>query len=70
MRLKQAGHLADEKRLLLDLVHPFIMKWFELCNNKREDSFGTFQDGQNLYFVLEYLPGGEIYDVVRYWFVS
>ena len=28
-------------------------------------SYGTFQDEMNLYFILEYIPGGDIYNIAR-----
>lgn len=29
-------------------------------------SYDTFQDQKNLYFVMEYIPGGRLYNIVRY----
>lgn len=43
-------HVQNERDLLLELQHPFIVRLF-----------GTFQDSVNIYFVMEFLPGGELY---------
>jgi serine/threonine protein kinase len=42
-------HTQDEKRLMAYMDSPFLA-----------ELHGTFQDSENLYFVLEYVPGGEL----------
>eukprot|EP00164_Ancoracysta_twista_P002827 GFYU01003762.1.p1 GENE.GFYU01003762.1~~GFYU01003762.1.p1 ORF type:complete len:320 (-),score=79.82 GFYU01003762.1:602-1561(-) len=54
MRLKQVEHTINEKRILERLDHPFIVKLY-----------GTFQDSKNIYMVLEYVIGGELFSYLR-----
>lgn len=61
LKLGKVTHLISEKNLLLSLNHPFIVKWYSTVAN----SFGTFQDETNLCFVMEYVPGGELYSIIR-----
>lgn len=42
--------LENEKRILEIARHPFIVHLF-----------GSFQDEKFVYFVLEYIPGGELF---------
>jgi len=49
----QLAHLHDERRLLIKVQHPFIMKLY-----------GTFQDRDHVYFVTEAVMGGELWSVV------
>mmetsp|Transcript_9191 Transcript_9191/g.28646 ORF Transcript_9191/g.28646 Transcript_9191/m.28646 type:complete len:387 (-) Transcript_9191:8-1168(-) len=43
-------HLRNERDILAQLRHPFVVRLF-----------GTFQDAQRIYFVLEYVAGGELF---------
>ena len=43
-------HPQNERRILLDLDHPFVVKLF-----------GTFQDPKRIYFVMEFIVGGELF---------
>ncbi|XP_055327423.1 cAMP-dependent protein kinase catalytic subunit PRKX-like [Paramacrobiotus metropolitanus] len=54
LRLKQVEHIRDEKGILEQLDHPFIVKllW-------------TQHDSANLYMLLEYSPGGELFGYLR-----
>eukprot|EP01102_Stenamoeba_stenopodia_P009380 TRINITY_DN2760_c0_g1_i1.p1 TRINITY_DN2760_c0_g1~~TRINITY_DN2760_c0_g1_i1.p1 ORF type:complete len:720 (+),score=92.39 TRINITY_DN2760_c0_g1_i1:491-2650(+) len=54
IRLKQEEHVRNEKLTLSQCQNPFIVKLY-----------GTFQDQTNLYFVLEYVPGGELFTLIR-----
>jgi serine/threonine protein kinase len=54
VKMKQVEHLWWERELLMTIENPFIVK----C-------YGTCQDEKSVYFVQEYLSGGEIYNVVR-----
>ncbi|KAL6074229.1 cAMP-dependent protein kinase catalytic subunit, variant 3 [Balamuthia mandrillaris] len=54
IQLKQVQHVKNEKSVLEKVSHPFIMKLY-----------ATFQDSCNLYFLLEYLSGGELFTLVR-----
>ena len=54
VRLKQVEHTINEKTILEQLRHPFLVHLF-----------GVFQDSQNLYLVLEYVQGGELFTYLR-----
>ncbi|TPX32142.1 hypothetical protein SmJEL517_g04729 [Synchytrium microbalum] len=54
VRLKQVEHTINEKTILEQLRHPFLVHLY-----------GTFQDSQNLYLVLDYIPGGELFTYLR-----
>eukprot|EP00954_Amorphochlora_amoebiformis_P021246 1345126-Amorphochlora_amoeboformis.AAC.1 len=53
-RLKQVAHIKAEKHNLMEVHHTFIVKLFH-----------TFQDKLNLYFVLEYVIGGDFFSYLR-----
>lgn len=52
--LKQVTHVKDERQLLEELDHPFVV-----------DFKGAFQDAKFTYFVTEYLPCGELFDLLK-----
>lgn len=54
IRTKQAEHILAEKEILSSIVHPFIV-----------NVYSTFQDKTTLYFVLEYVIGGEFFTHLR-----
>lgn len=54
VRLKQVEHLLSEKQILSSVRFPFIV-----------DLFCTFQDDSNLYMLLEYVVGGELFTHLR-----
>ncbi|KAI8093305.1 camp-dependent protein kinase 9 [Halteromyces radiatus] len=54
VRLKQVEHLLSEKQILASVRFPFIV-----------DLFCTFQDDVNLYMLLEYVVGGELFSHLR-----
>eukprot|EP01114_Cavostelium_apophysatum_P016833 TRINITY_DN4866_c0_g1_i1.p1 TRINITY_DN4866_c0_g1~~TRINITY_DN4866_c0_g1_i1.p1 ORF type:complete len:575 (+),score=98.55 TRINITY_DN4866_c0_g1_i1:319-2043(+) len=54
VRLKQTEHTNNEKDVLLHLSHPFVVRLFR-----------TFQDAQNLFFLMEFVPGGELFNYIR-----
>ncbi|KAI0239916.1 cytochrome c oxidase subunit 1 [Massospora cicadina] len=54
VRLKQVEHINSEKDILFQVRHPFIVNL--AC---------TFQDPMNLYLLLEYVPGGELFTHLR-----
>jgi len=54
LRLKQVDHIIDEANLLRDLAHPFVVS-----------QVASFQDARRLYLVLEFVPGGELFFVLR-----
>ncbi|CDS05144.1 Putative cAMP-dependent protein kinase 9 [Lichtheimia ramosa] len=54
VRLKQVEHLLWEKQILASVRFPFIV-----------DLFCAFQDNTNLYMLLEYVVGGELFSHLR-----
>ncbi|KAF8948148.1 camp-dependent protein kinase catalytic subunit [Haplosporangium gracile] len=50
----QVEHVNEEKRILEQIRHPFLVK-----------TWGTFQDPANLYIVMDYVVGGELFSVLR-----
>lgn len=54
VRLRQVEHTNAERHLLSQIDHPFIVRL--LC---------TFQDAMNLYMVMEYVCGGELFSLLR-----
>ncbi|CAO0794077.1 unnamed protein product [Mucor circinelloides] len=54
VRLKQVEHTNNEKHILESVAHPFLV-----------NMWGTFQDTVNLYMVMDYVPGGELFSVLR-----
>ncbi|KAF7731754.1 camp-dependent protein kinase catalytic subunit [Apophysomyces ossiformis] len=54
IRLKQVEHTNNEKHILESVAHPFLV-----------NMWGTFQDSVNLYMVMDYVPGGELFSVLR-----
>ncbi|KAI8085001.1 camp-dependent protein kinase 2 [Halteromyces radiatus] len=54
VRLKQVEHTNNEKHILESVAHPFLV-----------NMWGTFQDSINLYMVMDYVPGGELFSILR-----
>lgn len=54
VRLKQVEHTNNEKMILERVEHPFLI-----------NLWGTFQDTRNLYMVMDYVVGGELFSVLR-----
>lgn len=54
VRTKQVEHTNDEKTLLEAVQHPFIV-----------NLWGAFQDSSNLYMVMDFVPGGELFTLLR-----
>eukprot|EP00005_Dracoamoeba_jomungandri_P001339 CAMPEP_0174254306 /NCGR_PEP_ID=MMETSP0439-20130205/3646_1 /TAXON_ID=0 /ORGANISM="Stereomyxa ramosa, Strain Chinc5" /LENGTH=348 /DNA_ID=CAMNT_0015335821 /DNA_START=507 /DNA_END=1553 /DNA_ORIENTATION=+ len=50
----QLEHVQNEKDILAWISHPFILKLYD-----------GFQDETNFYFLLEYVPGGELFTHLR-----
>ena len=51
---RQVEHTVNEKKILEMLDHPFLVKLHT-----------TFQDSKHLFFVLEYIQGGELFTYLR-----
>ncbi|KAJ3018514.1 camp-dependent protein kinase catalytic subunit [Thoreauomyces humboldtii] len=54
VKMKQVEHTVNEKNILEMLDFPFLVSML-----------GTFQDYANLYFVMEYVQGGELFSYLR-----
>jgi len=54
MRLRQVEHVNAERYILSRVQHPFIV-----------DLYATFQDSLNIYMLLSYVPGGELFTHLR-----
>lgn len=54
VRLKQVEHTNSEKAILESAANPFMV-----------NLWGTFQDDINLYMVMDYVPGGELFSILR-----
>ena len=55
IRLKQTDHIYSEYHILSFLNHPFIIQLMGV----------NFDDPKYLYFLLEYIPGGELFTLLR-----
>jgi protein kinase A len=54
VKMKQIEHTNDERRMLQRVRHPFIITLW-----------GTFQDAKNLYMVMDFVEGGELFSLLR-----
>lgn len=54
VRLRQCEHVNAERYILSRVRHPFIV-----------DLYATFQDSLNIYMLLSYVPGGELFTHLR-----
>ncbi|KAI9099282.1 kinase-like domain-containing protein [Phlyctochytrium arcticum] len=54
VKMKQVEHTVNEKNILEQIDFPFLVSML-----------GTFQDCANLYFVMEYVQGGELFSYLR-----
>ncbi|KAK7422354.1 cAMP-dependent protein kinase catalytic subunit [Neonectria punicea] len=54
VKMKQVEHTNDERRMLSDVKHPFLITLW-----------GTFQDMKNLYMVMDFVEGGELFSLLR-----
>ncbi|KAL5604469.1 hypothetical protein BROUX41_002438 [Berkeleyomyces rouxiae] len=54
VRMKQVEHTNDERRMLGEVKHPFLITLW-----------GTFQDPKNLYMVMDFVEGGELFSLLR-----
>lgn len=54
VKMKQVEHTNDERKMLKLIDHPFIIRMW-----------GTFQDSKNLFIVMDYVEGGELFSLLR-----
>lgn len=54
VKMRQVEHIKNEKNILSSISHPLLV-------NLRY----TFQDRSNLYLVFDYVPGGELFRMLR-----
>ncbi|TID29254.1 hypothetical protein CANINC_002050 [Pichia inconspicua] len=54
IKMKQIEHTNDERRMLKLVEHPFLIRMW-----------GTFQDSKNLFMVMDYIEGGELFSLLR-----
>lgn len=54
VQLRQVEHVNAERYILSRVQHPFIV-----------DLFATFQDSLNVYMLMSYVPGGELFTHLR-----
>lgn len=54
VKMKQIEHTNDERRMLQRVKHPFLITLW-----------GTFQDSKNLYMVMDFIEGGELFSLLR-----
>lgn len=54
VRMKQVEHTNDERRMLAEVKNPFLITLW-----------GTFQDSRNLYMVMDFVEGGELFSLLR-----
>ncbi|XP_060792710.1 cAMP-dependent protein kinase catalytic subunit PRKX-like isoform X1 [Neoarius graeffei] len=54
IRLKQQQHVHNEKEVLMEVNHPFIVKLF-----------WTWHDDRCLFMLMEFVPGGELFSYLR-----
>lgn len=54
VRMKQVEHTNDERKMLQKVKHPFLITLW-----------GTFQDSKNLYMVMDFIEGGELFSLLR-----
>lgn len=54
VKMKQVEHTNDERRMLQRCRHPFLITLW-----------GTWQDSKNLYMVMDFIEGGELFSLLR-----
>lgn len=54
VKLKQVEHTNDERRMLSVVSHPFLIRMW-----------GTFQDAEQVFMVMDYIEGGELFSLLR-----
>ena len=76
IKLKQVDHVISENNILADINFPFlvsivwlrkilILQYFRLLTIVQVGLDGFSQDERYLYFLLKYIPGGELFSYLR-----
>jgi hypothetical protein len=53
LTMKEVTRIKEEVRILTTLDHPNIVKYYQ-----------TYEDAKYMYLVMEYCPGGELFDKI------
>ena len=56
IKYNQVDHIKSEKQILQQIKFPFIVNFFV-----------SFQDQNFIYFLFEYIPGGELFSLLRHY---
>ena len=54
VKMKQVEHTNSEREMLERVRHPFLV-----------NLWGTFKDSKNLYMVMDFVAGGELFSLLR-----
>ncbi|KAK6841400.1 hypothetical protein PG990_006594 [Apiospora arundinis] len=54
VKMKQVEHTNDERKMLSEVKHPFLITLW-----------GTFHDSKNIYMVMDFVEGGELFSLLR-----
>lgn len=54
VKMKQIEHTNDERKMLQQVKHAFLITLW-----------GTFQDSKNVYMVMDFVEGGELFSLLR-----
>jgi len=54
IKLRQVDHVISENTILADIEHPFLV-----------GLQGFTQDSRYLFFLMQYIPGGELFTYLR-----
>ncbi|KAK7969112.1 kinase-like domain-containing protein [Apiospora saccharicola] len=54
VKMKQVEHTNDERKMLSEVKHPFLITLW-----------GTFFDCKNIYMVMDFVEGGELFSLLR-----
>ncbi|KAK7941177.1 uncharacterized protein PG986_013564 [Apiospora aurea] len=54
VKMKQVEHTNDERKMLSEVKHPFLITLW-----------GTFHDCKNIYMVMDFVEGGELFSLLR-----
>jgi protein kinase A len=54
VKMKQVEHTNDERKMLGEVKNTFLITLW-----------GTFQDSRNLYMVMDFVEGGELFSLLR-----